>query len=147
MKTLLKFLRLEFLPASADLALIILRVWLGLTILLLHGLDKLLTFSDKAAGFPDPLGVGHPISMGLAIFGEFVCAVLLTVGLFGRFAALGLVINMSVAFFLVHKMALTDPFSGELAFIYLAGFLALLIAGPGRFSLDATIFKGGGRKS
>ncbi len=146
MTTLLKFLRLEFLPASVDLALMILRVWLGLTMLLHHGLDKMLTFSDKAAGFPDPLGVGHQVSMGLAIFGEFVCAGLLTIGLFGRFAALGLAINMSVAFFLVHKAAMAGEFSGELPFIYLAGFFALLIAGPGRFSLDAILFKGGGRK-
>ena len=143
MKALLKFFRLEFLPLSADVALLVLRAWLGLTILLNHGLDKLLTFSEMAAGFPDPLGVGHQVSLALAVFGEVVCAVLLTLGLFGRFAALGLAITMAVAFFMVHQGALTGENSGELAFVYLAGFVTLLIAGPGRFALDTAM---GGRK-
>ena len=45
-----------------------------------------------------------------------------------------------VAFVLVHKMKLTGGFNGELAFIYLAGFVALLIAGPGRYSADSFLF-------
>jgi putative oxidoreductase len=49
---------------------------------------------------------------------------------------------MSVAFFLVHKMALKGPGSGELAFTYLAAFVVLLLAGPGRFALDAKWAKG-----
>jgi uncharacterized membrane protein YphA (DoxX/SURF4 family) len=31
--------------------------------------------------------------------------------------------------------------SGEMAFIYLAGFVALLIAGPGRYSFDHYILR------
>jgi putative oxidoreductase len=81
--------------------------------------------------------------MALAILGEVVCAGLLVLGLFGRFAALGLSITMGVAFCLVHAMALSGENSGELAFIYLAGFLALLCAGPGRFSMDSMIVGGG----
>ena len=34
--------------------------------------------------------------------------------------------------------------SGELAFIYLAGYVALLIAGGGKFSLDKALFGKGG---
>jgi len=45
-----------------------------------------------------------------------------------------------VAFALVHKMALSGASSGELAFIYLAGFLTLLVAGPGQFSADGILF-------
>jgi len=140
-KTFLKILRLDFLPPGPDLALLLLRLWLGATILLNHGLDKLLNFSEKSSGFPDPLGVGNATSLGLAVFGEVVCSALLALGLLARFAALGLVITMSVAFFVVHKAVLEPgPKSGELAFIYLAGFVALLIAGPGRFSLDQMLF-------
>jgi putative oxidoreductase len=51
---------------------------------------------------------------------------------------------MSVAFFLVHKMALKGPMSGEMAFIYLAGFVTVLLAGPGRFSVDGTSGKSRG---
>src|SRR5919108_1086366 len=136
MKALLRLLRLEFLPLNADLGLLALRVWLGLTMLLNHGLDKLLTFGEKASGFPDPFGLGSSVSLGLAVFAEAVCSPLLVVGLFARFAALNLAATMSVAFFVVHRSALSGERSGELAFIYLAGLVALLIAGPGRLSLD-----------
>jgi putative oxidoreductase len=70
-------------------------------------------------------------------------------GLLGRFAAVGTGITMAVAFFLVHEAKLArGPGSGEMAFVYLAGFVALLIAGPGRFSLDQVLFsKGAAPKS
>jgi putative oxidoreductase len=147
MKTLLRILRLEFLPVSADFGLLLLRAWFGLTMLCNHGLDKLLTFSEKAGGFPDPLGVGSQASLVLAILGEVVCAALLTLGLFGRFAALGLAITMGVAFFMVHQGALTGESSGELAFMYLAGFVALIFAGPGSFSLDTMLTHSGQGRS
>jgi putative oxidoreductase len=139
MKTLLRILRLEFLPASADLGLLLLRAWLGLTMLFNHGLEKLLKFSEQSAGFPDPLGVGSTVSLALAVFGEVVCAALLTLGLFGRFAALGLAVTMALAFFMVHQGALSGEGSGELAFIYWAGFLTLFATGPGNLSLDAML--------
>jgi putative oxidoreductase len=132
---------------SADLALLILRAWLGLTMLFNHGLDKLLTFSEKSGGFPDPLGVGSPVSLALAVVAEVLCAALITVGLFARMAALGLAVTMTVAFFVIHQGALSGDASGELAFIYLAGFVALLLAGPGSFSLDTMLAHSGGRKN
>jgi putative oxidoreductase len=144
MKTLLRILRLEFLPASVDLGLLALRLWLGLSLLLLHGWGKLSNFQQMSAKFADPLGIGTQASLGLAVFGEVVGSVLLIFGLFSRLAALSCATTMAVAFFLVHKMVLKGPGSGELAFIYLAGFLTILIAGPGRFALDG---KSGGART
>lgn len=135
-----KIVQLDFLPRNPDLALLILRVWLGLALLWLHGRSKLTGFSGMADKFPDPLGVGSAASLAMAVFAEVLCAALLVLGLFTRAAALVLVILMSVAFLVVHKASLEmGPGSGELAFIYLAGFVSLLIAGPGRFSIDAKI--------
>lgn len=134
---LLRILRVDFLPHSADAALLILRLWLGLSMLLLHGWSKLAGFAEMAGKFPDPLGVGSRASLGLAVFGEVVCSVLLIFGLFHRLAALALASTMATAFFLVHQGVLTGSKSGELAFVYLAGFVALLVAGAGRFSIDA----------
>jgi putative oxidoreductase len=145
MKTLLRLLRFEFLPVSVDVGLLLLRAWLGLTMLCNHGLDKLLTFSEKSGGFPDPLGVGSQVSLALAVFGEAICGALITLGLFGRLAALGLGVTMAVAFFFVHQGSLSGETSGELAFIYLAGFVALFLAGPGCFSLDAMLSQSNGR--
>lgn len=138
-----KFLQLQFLPASADLALLLLRLWFGLPLLILHGSAKLMNFSSMAPGFPDPLGVGSHLSLGLALVGEVLCSALLVLGLFTRLAALGAGFTMAVAFWHVHHLALRGQGSGELAYVYLGAFVAILIAGPGRFSLDA---RSGGAK-
>ena len=134
-----KVLQLGFLPRSADAALFVLRLWLGLSLLLLHGWSKLADFSEMAGKFPDPLGVGSTTSLALAVFAEVVCSVLLAFGLFTRLAAAVLAINMATAFLMVHKLALTGSGSGELAFVYLAGWITLLVAGAGRFSFDARL--------
>lgn len=136
MKTLLNALRLNFVPQNTDFALLLLRVWLGASLCLLHGWGKLTGFATGAAKFADPLGVGPTASMALTVFAEVGCAILLAIGCFTRFAALVLVILMSVAFLMVHGAKLSGPGSGELAFVYLAGFLTVLVAGPGRFSVD-----------
>jgi putative oxidoreductase len=130
----------------ASLGLLVLRVWLGGTLLLNHGLGKLTGFSSMSGGFPDPFGLGHGTSLALVIFAEVVAAALLVVGLVTRFAALVAAFNMAVAFIYAHKMTLTGNHSGELAFIYLAGFVTLLLAGGGAFSLDKIVFKGGAKK-
>lgn len=124
----------------ASFGLLLLRLWLGGAMLLLHGWDKISHFSGYAKEFPDPLHIGHGVSLGLAVFAETVCSLLLLIGLVTRFASAILVINMVVAFTLIHQLALSGEHSGELAFIYLAGYVALLVAGPGRFSADAVFF-------
>ncbi len=125
-----------------SLGLLTLRLWLGLTLLLNHGIDKLKGFGTMSSGFPDPLKIGHSGSLALVVFAEVVASVLIATGLVTRFAALTLSINMAVAFFFIHKRALSGDHSGELAFIYLAGFVCLFLAGPGRISLDERFFGG-----
>jgi putative oxidoreductase len=145
MKSLINLFQLNFIPSSTDCALLALRLWLGISMVLIHGLSKMSGIAAKAEKFPDPFGIGPKASLGLAIFAEVVCSGLLIIGLFTRFAALNLMITMGVAFLIVHKMLLKlGPGSGELAFIYLGGFLVIFMAGPGAFSLDAMF---GGKKS
>jgi putative oxidoreductase len=133
-----------FLPSDdsdlTSMALFVARLWFGLAMLFNHGLTKLANFSDLASTFPDPLEMGHELTLGLVIFAEVLCALLLVVGLCTRLAALVLVIDMFVAFLMVHKVELTGQNNGELAFLYLAGYVVLLIAGSGFFSLDTVVF-------
>ena len=142
MNFLIRRLQLDFIPTSTSLAILLLRVALGAQMLIGHGWPKLMTFSEKAATFPDPLGVGHTTSMALAVFGEVVCSALLIVGAFTRLAALGGAVTMAVAFFLVHGAKLSGANSGEMAFLYLVGFVAIFLTGPGLFALDTKL---GGR--
>lgn len=126
--------------ALTNLALLVMRLWLGSAMFFNHGLDKLVHFKDIAPGFPDPLGIGQPVSLALVMFAEVVGSLLLVIGLLTRFAALTLVIDLFVAFLMVHQTALSGKNSGELAFIYLSGFVVLLIAGGGMISLDMVVF-------
>ncbi|WP_345735261.1 DoxX family protein [Prosthecobacter algae] len=134
---MMNLLRLSFVPQSVDLGLLILRVSMGLSMLILHGWDKFQNFSAKAPGFMRLFDiVPSNISLGMAIFAEVVCSVLLIVGFFTRFAALNLAITMAVAFFIQHKGVLSGPGSGELALVYLIGFATLVFAGGGKYAAD-----------
>ena len=124
-----------------DVGLLVLRVWLGLSMLLLHGWSKVEKYAGMSQGFPDPLGVGPAMSLNLVIFAEVLCALLLVVGLAARLASIPLVVTMAVAFFVIHGGTLVGEGNGEMAFIYLAGFVGLLIAGPGRYSFDHYILR------
>jgi putative oxidoreductase len=112
-----------------------------------HGWDKLAHFSEKAAMFPDPIGLGGATSLTLVTFAEFFCALAIILGLATRFAAIPLVVNMLVAALIFHG---GDPWpKKELALLYATPFVTLLLAGGGKYSLDALIWPrvlGGGRR-
>jgi putative oxidoreductase len=136
---MMKFLHLNFLPRSADTALLLLRVWHGGALLLLHGWGKLTNFSTMSSQFLDPFGIGKTPSLALAVCGELVCSALLVLGLFTRVAALGAAATMATAFWFAHEAKLTGQGNGELPFVFLGVYLALFIAGAGKFSLDANM--------
>ena len=133
------------------MALLVARLWFGLTMLFNHGLYKLTHFKDIVGGtdtgltFQDPLGLGLEASLILVVFAEVLGALLLTVGFMTRIAAAVLVIDMFVAFLMVHKAGMSGQGGGELAFLYLAGYVILCIAGGGLFSLDTVAFSKSGR--
>ncbi|HYO21633.1 MAG TPA: DoxX family protein [Flavisolibacter sp.] len=125
--------------STLTVALLILRVGAGSLMMIQHGLGKLKTFSTKASTWPDPLGIGHSASLSLTIFAEFFCAAFIILGLFTRLAAIPLVIAMTVALVIVHEGQFFGE--GENAGIYLICFLTILLAGPGKASLDRFIGK------
>lgn len=135
-----KLITFSFLPHSQDAGLLVLRAWLGLSMFILHGFDKLSNFSGTVSMFTEKMGI--PWLFGAAaVLAESIAAVLLAIGLATRWSALFLAATMSVAFFKVHQGILKGEGSGEMAFLYLAGFVALLITGPGRYSVDASLSK------
>lgn len=132
---MLRLLKLDFLPTSPDFALLVLRLWIGGSMLCLHGWKKLVNFPAMAEKFP-AMVINSQVSLSLAVLGEVVASVFLILGLFSRLSALGGIATMAVAFFIAHGGKLSGEGSGEMAFLYLAAYVALFLAGPGRFSLD-----------
>ena len=118
--------------------LLIVRVVFGV-MLMNHGIDKWANYQELSAVFPDPLGIGSPLSLGLAIFGELACSMAFIIGFLYRLAMIPMIFTMCVAFFIVHAYF---PFSvNELAFVYLVVFVLMYIVGPGKFAVDRWISK------
>lgn len=121
--------------------MLILRLAFGGIMAVNHGFDKLSHFAGMAPKFPDYIGIGHTGSLALVVFAEFFCAAFLVLGLFTRLAAIPLVIAMGFAFFKAHSGEISGPRSGEMALLYLAAYIAILIMGPGKASLDRFLGK------
>ena len=119
-----------------SIGLLVLRAGAG-GLMMTHGWAKLSSFSSMRTMFGDPIGLGVETSLVLTIFAELVCAGLVVLGLATRLAAIPLIIAMAVAGFVVH--AADSLQKKELAFLYLAIFVALAFTGAGRYSLDALI--------
>jgi len=123
-----------------DIALLIVRVAFGLMMAIGHGKGKLnMLLAGDAENFGDPIGVGKSLSLFLAVGAEFFCALAIVIGLATRLALTQLIATMAVAALIIHG---ADPFAKkEMALLYLFPFIALILTGPGRFSVDHLIMK------
>lgn len=121
-----------------DIILLAVRIFIGFA-MLSHGFPKLQMLIEGQKDFYDFLGMGPQITLGLAVFTEFACSILLILGLFSRIALGFLIFTMVTAGFVVHG---ADPFEKqELSLVYLCIYLMLMVFGAGRFSVDHMIEK------
>jgi len=125
-----------------NLGLLVLRVGFGLG-LATHGYSKLFgghiadfaKFAVEPMGFPMPLVFAY--FSGLA---EFAGGLFVAVGLLSRLTTVPVIINLGVALAMVH-LKHGDPFQKmELAVVYLACAVTVLLTGPGAISIDRLIF-------
>ena len=124
--------------AGKEFSILILRLVAGFVLLYGHGFGKLSTiFTGQEINFFDPIGIGANPSFYLAAFAEGICAILLMLGLFTRYAAIVLAINFLVIF----KVHFKDGYEAlELISLYLFTFIAIVFAGGGKYSLDNLLF-------
>lgn len=125
----------RLLPLNPDLALLILRVVLGI-IMVYHGWPKLTNLGGTIEGFA---GMGIPLPALAAVFAtvaELVGGVLMLVGAFTDIAGLLFAIDMLGAIIFVHaKNGFSVSNNGvEWPLALLAMALAIALAGPGRYS-------------
>ncbi len=142
--------------ATASLGLAFLRIATGLMLMIGHGIGKIQKFDQMKDGFkvPDffPLKYMSPFFSLIATIGaEVGCAALLILGLATRPAAFIIAFTMIVAAFNIHA---SGPFflgpgavgPKEPAILYLIPAIAILLAGAGSYSADASILKEGRRR-
>ena len=127
---------IEKLKKHSDKLYFLFRVLVGF-LFFQHGAQKLFGwFSSKGA-------VQLVSLMGLAGVIEFAVGILVLLGLFTRIASVFGAITMFVAYFMVHASKAIAPLAngGELAVLYFAAFLVLIINGSKKWALESKILK------
>lgn len=119
-------------------AMLVLRLGLGI-LMINHGYDKLTHFNQYSQQFMNFLGMGAKMSLALVVFAEFFCSLFLILGLFTRLATIPLIVTMCVALFKAHNGDVLGD--GQTAALFLTGYIALLLTGPGKISVDSMIGK------
>ena len=125
----------HFRGKGVSFLILILRLFFGV-LFFIHGLGKMMNFSELSVTYPSVLGLGSCMTLMITIFCEFCCSLFMMAGLLFRIMVLPMIVAMAVAFFDVHDALLPE---GELALIYLVVFVILYFIGPGKFSVDYLI--------
>lgn len=121
---------------NSSAASLLLRVAIS-SMMLTHGWPKFQKILAGDWGFGNPIGLGAELSLVLAVFAEFFCSILLIVGFKSRLAAIPPAITMIVAAFIIHADDLWKK--QEFPLLYLTAYLAIILLGSGRYSLDAKL--------
>lgn len=122
--------------AGGDAGLLVLRVAFGGVLCAYHGLNKLpwpqaMIDDAVAAGMPAPL-----LLVWAAVVIQLLGGLLFAAGLLTRPAAAGILAIMLSAAFIRYAQEPPPYVMKERALAYATVALAVLVAGPGRFSLD-----------
>ncbi len=132
-----KLLNRTLQTSNNDIGLLLLRS-AALPLLVFHGWPKLMQFfSGEPIAFMSVMGMSAALSLSLAMFAEFVCSLLVLLGLFTRLATIPIIFTMLTIILHVHA---NDPFMRkELPLMYAIIFTFLLKTGAGRYSIDRII--------
>ncbi|MFO7549267.1 MAG: DoxX family protein [Acidimicrobiia bacterium] len=126
-----------------DLALTVLRLWLGI-VMLAHGVHHARNLEGTAAWFASKGFRQPPLNARASAFGELAIGAGLVTGLLTSPAAAGLIATMTVAFGSIHRFAgffvFKRPDEGwEYVATLAVASLTVAVAGPGPYSLDAVL--------
>ena len=132
-------------PINTDLGLLVIRLMVGF-VMAFYGYEKLIHFSEMAqSDFWSKnisfLGMSGKISLGLTIFAELFCSLLLILGLFTRLSLVFLLFCMGYIFIVVFPFEILakgdNGYKFNDAFIYFMLYLGLFFTGSGKYSLDS----------
>jgi putative oxidoreductase len=136
-------------PFNLSLGILLIRVVIGV-LMAFFGYEKLIHFNEMAASDfwaknVSFLGMSGSIALGLTVFAEFFCSLLLIVGLFTRLSLIPLLICMGYIVSSVAKFTIVESSDHgnnlNTAFVYFIIYLALFFTGAGKYSIDYMISK------
>jgi putative oxidoreductase len=127
---------------SQTISLELMRIISGIVLVFGFGYVKLFGENPQPfLGGKDIFGIDLGINMlWLAGFIEFFSGILVTIGLFTRWAALLIAALMVMAYLASHAAWFPTFKGGELATAYFLIFFCIFAHGPGPFSLDTWLF-------
>lgn len=117
-----------------DAGLFFLRLTGGLLLLYVHGLPKVLHFSEELTRIEDPFGFGPWFSLLPAIFAEVVCPIFIILGIGSRLACLPIIGVLLVAMLVVHPQ--WSIAEGQFGWLLLIIFTTLALTGPGKWRVN-----------
>jgi putative oxidoreductase len=132
---------------NINFGLLLIRLIIGL-LMAFYGYEKFIHFNEMAASDfwmknVSFLGTSSKIALGLTIFAELVCSILLILGLFTRISLFFLLFCMGWIFLVIFPFSILDKgdngYQFNDAFVYFMIYLGLFFTGPGKYSLDAKL--------
>ena len=127
----------------SNMARLFLRLFVGV-MFMQFGIRHLVNFNELCADFPTVLGISSEASLILMIIIELVCSFLIMAGFLTRLATIPPIIAMIAAeYYILHDLlphslihGLTWDQRGYLPIMFIGIYLFILLAGPGKISLD-----------
>jgi len=121
-------------PPRIDAGLLFLRLAGSLLLLYVHGLPKVLNFSEELTRIEDPFGFGPWMSLLPAIFAEVACPIFIILGIGTRLACLPIIGVLLVAMLVVHPQWSIGE--GQFGWLLLIIFTTLALTGPGKWRVS-----------
>jgi putative oxidoreductase len=114
-----------------DAGLLFLRVTGAAMLFAVHGLPKMLHYTQELAHIEDPFGLGTHFSLWAALLAEVVCPPLIALGVGTRLACLPIISLLLVALLFVHpEWTLAE---GQFGWLLLIVFATIFLCGPGQW--------------
>ena len=146
-KKMKKFLENLFLSCTgytySNMARLFIRLFVGI-MLLQFGIRHLVNYHSLSATFPGVMGMSPEMSLCVMIVIEVGCSLLIMVGFLTRLATIPPIVAMIIAeHFILHSLlpdtliySITSTQPGYLPLMFIGIYIYILLAGPGKISLD-----------
>lgn len=130
----------------SNMARLFLRLFVGI-MFMQFGIRHLVNYHEMASTFPSVLGLSSVTCLTLMIVIELICSLFIMVGFLTRLSTLAPIFAMIAAeYYILHDMlphisayGLDSTQPGYLPIMFIGIYLFILLAGPGKISLDYLI--------